>query len=81
MPPFSINTLAGKGSLYVTRPTLATYIAKPDDLRSAAAELFERVAAGDIRIEIKQTYPLAEAERAHRDLEGRRTTGSTLLIP
>ncbi len=81
IPPFSINILAGKGSLYVTRPTLATFIARREDLRAAAAELFERVLAGDIRIQVPQTYPLAEAERAHRDLEGRRTSGSTVLVP
>ncbi len=81
VPPFSINILAGKGSLYVTRPTLATFIARREELHAAAAELFERVLAGDIRIEVPQTYPLAEAERAHRDLEGRRTSGSTVLIP
>ncbi|ANM30149.1 quinone oxidoreductase [Acidobacteria bacterium Mor1] len=81
IPPFSINILAGKGSLFVTRPTLATFIARREDLRAAAAELFERVLAGDIRIQVPQTYPLAEAERAHRDLEGRRTSGSTVLVP
>jgi NADPH2:quinone reductase len=79
--PFSPGILATKGSLFLTRPTLATYVAKREDLVRASQELFEVVADGSVRIEVRQTYPLAEAERAHRDLEARRTTGSTILIP
>jgi len=77
--PFGV--LAQKGSLYVTRPTLMTYVAKRADLDWAARELFEVVGSGKVKIEINQTYPLAETARAHRDLEARKTTGSTLLLP
>jgi NADPH2:quinone reductase len=79
--PFAIGTLAAKGSLFLTRPTLATYIARRDDLVRAAGDLFGVVAEGAVRVDVHQTYPLAEAERAHRDLEARKTTGSTVLIP
>jgi len=79
--PLSIGLLAAKGSLYLTRPTLATHIARREDLEQASRELFEVVAEGSVRIEVRQTYPLDEVARAHRDLEARRTTGSTLLIP
>jgi NADPH2:quinone reductase len=79
--PFAIGKLASKGSLFLTRPTLATYIARREDLVRAADDLFDVVAEGAVRIEVRQTYPLAEAERAHRDLEARKTTGSTVLIP
>ncbi len=79
--PFDIGLLATKGSLSLTRPTLATFIARPDELRAAAEELFDLVLARSVRIEVRQTYPLAEAARAHRDLESRHTTGSTLLLP
>ncbi len=78
---FDVGLLAAKGSLYLTRPTLMTYTAKREDLVRSANELFEVVSSGAVRIEINQTYPLSEAARAHRDLEGRRTTGSTILIP
>jgi NADPH2:quinone reductase len=67
--------------LFLTRPTLATYIARREDLVRAADDLFDVVAEGAVRVEVRQTYPLAETERAHRDLEARRTTGSTVLIP
>ncbi len=81
VPPLALGILAQKGSLFLTRPTLATYIARREDLSAAAAELCEAVISGGIRIEIGQTHPLAEAAQAHRDLEARKTTGSTLLIP
>jgi len=81
VPPFAIGTLATKGSLFLTRPTLATYVAERAHLLRAAEELFEVVSEGAVRVEVRQTYPLAETERAHRDLEQRRTTGSTVLIP
>ncbi len=81
VPPVDLQLLAAKGSLFVTRPTLMTYTAKPADLQAGAAELFEVVAKGAVRIEVNQTYPLAEAATAHRDLEARKTTGSTVLLP
>lgn len=69
------------GSYYLTRPTLMTYTKQRGDLEASAAALFDVVGNGQVRIEINQRYALAEAEQAHRDLEGRKTTGSTLLIP
>jgi NADPH2:quinone reductase len=78
--PFSINILTGKGSLYVTRPTLGHYASTTDKLRTMAKELFDVVAAGIVKIEIGQTYKLKDAAQAHRDLEGRKTTGSTVLM-
>jgi NADPH2:quinone reductase len=76
-----LGVLSQKGSLYVTRPTLVTYTATREDLERAAAELFDVVRSGKVKIEVGGTYPLAEAARAHRDLEARRTTGSLLLLP
>jgi NADPH2:quinone reductase len=81
VPPFTLGTLAGKGSLFLTRPTLATYIARRDELVRAAEELFQVVTDGAVKIDVRQTYPLAEVERAHRHLESRRTSGSTVLLP
>jgi NADPH:quinone reductase len=78
--PFSINILTGKGSLYVTRPTLAHYVPTTEKLRASAREMFDLVAAGVLKIDIGQTYPLKDAAQAHRDLEGRKTTGSTVLV-
>src|SRR6202012_3876406 len=78
--PFSVNILTGKGSLYVTRPTLAHYVPTTDKLRGAAKEMLEIVAPGMLKIEIGQTYPIKDAAQAHRDLEGRKTTGSTVLV-
>jgi len=80
-PPFSILTLSTKGSLYLTRPALATYIARREELEQAAAELFDLVLRGAVRVEIRQSYALRDAAAAHRDLEARKTTGSTVLIP
>src|SRR5258708_5308126 len=77
--PVDIGILAGKGSLFLTRPTLNTYTATREDLLTAAKELFEVVKSGAVKLAINQTYPLREAARAHRDLEGRKTTGSTVL--
>jgi len=74
-----IGILSAKGSLFLTRPTLNTYTASREDLLTAARELFEVVQSGAVKIAVNQTYPLREAARAHRDLEGRRTTGSTIL--
>jgi NADPH2:quinone reductase len=65
----------------VTRPTLATYIAERAELQAGASELFEAVQQGHVKIEIGHTYPLREVQQAHRDLEARKTTGSTILLP
>ncbi|MGB5009750.1 MAG: quinone oxidoreductase [Candidatus Dechloromonas phosphoritropha] len=81
VPPFDPLLLSQKGSLFVTRPTLMHYTAKRADLEALGGELFEVVGSGKVRIEINQSYPLAEAARAHRDLEARKTTGSTILVP
>ena len=72
-------TLAAKGSLYFTRPTLMTYTAKPEDLQASAKELIDVVTSGAVNIAVDQTYPLENARQAHEDLEGRKTTGSTVL--
>lgn len=79
--PFNLSLLAQKGSLFITRPTLMTYTADREDLVTIAGELFDVVDSGAVRIEVNQTYPLNEAARAHTDLEARKTTGSTVLIP
>jgi NADPH2:quinone reductase len=79
VPPLDLGLLSSKGSLFVTRPTLATYTARRADLLAGAAELFEVVEQGIVKITINQRYPLREAERAHRDLEARKTTGSTIF--
>ena len=76
-----LGILAAKGSLFVTRPTLATYTAKRSDLLAMSEDLFEVVRSGKVKIEINQTYALANAADAHRDLEARKTTGSSLLLP
>ncbi len=78
--PFDPGILSAKGSLYLTRPSLMTYTAERADLVASAAELFGVVRSGDVKIEVRQTYPLAEAAQAHRDLEARKTTGSTVFI-
>jgi NADPH2:quinone reductase len=80
-PVFSPAELAKRGSLFLTRPSLFAYIAKRSDLEANARELFRAVASGSIKVRIGQTYALAEAAQAHRDLEARRTTGSTVLVP
>ncbi len=81
VPPISPLELTRRGSLFLTRPTLFHYTAKAADLARGARELFEVVGSGKVKVRIGRTYPLAEAAVAHRDLEARRTTGSTLLIP
>ncbi|MEQ8825358.1 MAG: quinone oxidoreductase [Filomicrobium sp.] len=78
---FDIGILSKKGSLFATRPTLFTYTAKRQDLVDSANDLFDLVGRGIVKISINQTYPLREAAQAHRDLEARKTTGSTVLIP
>ena len=79
--PFRPAVLAAKGSLYLTRPTLATYTATREELVATTSDVFDVVGQGVVKIEINQTYPLRDAAQAHRDLEARRTTGSTVLLP
>ncbi|WP_375588568.1 quinone oxidoreductase [Hoeflea alexandrii] len=79
--PFNIGILSQKGSLYATRPTLFTYIATRPELEASANALFDVVSRGVVKIDINQRYPLAEAAQAHSDLEGRKTTGTTVLLP
>lgn len=81
VPLFDLGILAAKGSLFLTRPSLMTYTAKREDLLAHAKDLFDVVEKGAVKIEVHQSYPLAEAAQAHRDMEGRKTTGSTILIP
>jgi NADPH2:quinone reductase len=81
VPPFDPATLAAKGSLFLTRPTLNTYVAARDELLQSARALFDVVRAGAVKIEVGQTYPLAEAAAAQRDLAARKTSGSTVLLP
>jgi len=81
IPPFSLSILAQKGSLFATRPTLFAYTAKREDLEASAAALFDIVASGKVHIRINQRYALKDARQAHEDLESRRTTGATILIP
>jgi NADPH:quinone reductase len=81
VPPFDLITLSQKGSLYVTRPSLGNYIASREELVMRSGAVFGMIAAGKLKLRIDHTYPLAEAQRAHRELEGRKTTGKLLLIP
>jgi len=81
VPPFSIGQLAAKGSLFVTRPILATYVGKREDLEATASDLFNVLASGIVKVEVRQTYRLENAAQAHADLEARLTIGSSVLIP
>lgn len=81
VPPFSINLLSAKGSLYLTRPTLNTYAARREDLEAGARRLFGALASGAVRCEVTQKFKLADASEAHRALGGRATTGSSILLP
>jgi NADPH2:quinone reductase len=81
VPPFDLVALSQRGSLYVTRPTLGHYIATREELVARSGAVFAMMAAGKLKLRIEHTYPLAEAQRAHRELEGRKTTGKLLLIP
>ncbi|HXC51317.1 MAG TPA: quinone oxidoreductase [Candidatus Limnocylindrales bacterium] len=80
-PPVNLATLSQAGSLFITRPTLMHYTRDPGELAAGAAELFELVGKGVIKVEVNQRYPLSEAAAAHRDLEARKTTGATVLLP
>jgi len=81
VPPFEIAQLATRGSLFLTRPTLFSYTARREDLETGARELFGVIRSGQVRIEVKHRWPLAQAADAHRALEGRHTTGSIVLVP
>jgi len=81
VPPVELGLLMQKGSLFLTRPSLNTYAAKRTDLEAISKDLFDIVLAGKVKIEIGQRYPLKNAAQAHRDLEARKTTGSSILIP
>jgi len=81
VPPVDIGVLAAKGSLFLTRPTLVTYTAKRSDLERVAADLFDVVGSGAVKIQVNQTFPLKDAAAAHIALEARKTTGSTVLLP
>jgi len=81
VPPFNTQILAQKGSLFMTRPTLVTYIASRADLEARSASVFEAVKSGKVKIEISARYKLADAAQCHRDLEGRKTTGAVILLP
>lgn len=79
--PLDLQALTVRGSLYITRPTLATYTATTEELRQSCADLFARMLAGQVQVEIGQRYALADIRQAHTDLEGRKTTGSTVILP
>lgn len=81
VPAFSLAELASRGSLFITRPSLMSYTARRDDLEQMAAHLFSMVESGKVKIDIRQRYPLSEVAQAHRELEARKTTGSSILIP
>lgn len=80
-PPVELGTLAARGSLYITRPTLVTYTETSAQLQDSAGAVFDRLLDGRIRVEINQRYALDDIQQAHRDLEGRRTTGSSVILP
>ena len=81
LPPIDSSEFAGRGSLFFTRPTLFTYIGKRSDYEAMSAELFDVLVSGKVKTSINQRYPLSEVAKAHTELESRRTTGSTILLP
>jgi NADPH2:quinone reductase len=81
VPPFDLIALSVKGSLYVTRPTLVNYSSSREELVARSSAVFEMITSGKLKLRIAYTYPLAQAQQAHRDLEGRKTTGKLLLLP
>ncbi len=81
VPPFDVQRLNALGSLFLTRPSLGAYTRTRDELLARTDELFGWVAAGELDVRVGGTYPLADARRAHEDLEGRRTAGKLLLLP
>ena len=80
VPPFDLIQLSTKGSLFVTRPTLAHYIASTEELRARSSAVFTMISEGKLKLRIEHLYRLADAAQAHRDLEGRKTTGKLLLL-
>ena len=81
VPPFDLIQLSTKGSLFLTRPTLGHYTATTEELRTRSTAVFNMIAVGKLKLRIEHTYKLEEAQQAHRDLEGRKTTGKLLLLP
>jgi NADPH2:quinone reductase len=81
VPPFDLNKLSQKGSLFITRPTLVHHIANHEELQQRAADVLNMIASGKLKLRIEHLYPLKDAQQAHRDLEGRKTTGKLLLLP
>jgi NADPH2:quinone reductase len=81
VPPFDPLILTQKGSLFLTRPSLGHYVITPDELQKRASAVFGLISAGKLTLRIEHIYPLRDAQQAHRDLEGRKTTGKLLLIP
>ena len=81
VPPMSVHELTSRGSLFLTRPTMAHYNSTRQQLTANTAEVFDLVTQGILKIDLNQTYPLQNAADAHRDLEGRKTTGATVLVP
>ncbi|MEO8715969.1 MAG: quinone oxidoreductase [Acetobacteraceae bacterium] len=81
VPPFDISVLSAKGSLFLTRPSLGSYTTRREDLEASAKDLFEVVGSGAVKVQVNQTFKLADAAQAHRALEARQTTGSTVLLP
>ena len=81
MPPFDPGKLAAKGSLFLTRPSLAHYTLERAELLQRANDIFNWTATGKLKVRIDKTFPMAEAAEAHRQLEGRKTTGKVLLLP
>ena len=81
VPPFDLGKLAQKGSLFVTRPTLVHHIASHEELQQRAGDVLNMISSGKLKLRVEHLYPLGEAQQAHRDLEGRKTTGKLLLIP
>lgn len=79
--PFDLGILSQKGSLYLTRPTLATYTTTRADLEATAKDVFDVIRSGSVKVEVRHTYRLSEAEQVHRDLEGRKTIGSVVMLP
>ena len=79
--PLDLQVLSAKGSLFITRPTMITYTASTEELRQSSADLFARVLGGDITVEVNQRYKLHDIQQAHRDLEARKTIGSTVILP
>ena len=79
--PLELQTLTAKGSLFITRPSLISYVADGDEMNQSMQDVFDRVSSGDVRVEVNQRYALADIQQAHIDLESRETTGSTIITP